>query len=196
MKSKTIKTPNTTHQVSPFITQRWSARSFADQVITTDSLHTLLEAASWSASSMNEQPWKYLYAFRGTQGFDRMHTCLMDGNQPWAANASVLLLSLAKRTFDRNGKQNRHAMHDLGAANTTLLLQAADMDIFGHMMGGFHMDQTVDEFQIDTELWEPSCFIALGYLDEPEKLEEPFLTRETTPRQRKPISEFSQEIAS
>ena len=37
---------------------------------------------------------------------------------------------------------------------------------------------------------EPVVFIALGYLDSPEKLEEPFKTREITPRTRKPLHQI------
>jgi nitroreductase len=76
-------------------------------------------------------------------------------------------------------------MHDTGAANTTLLLQAAELDIYGHMLGGFDMQKTISEFSIDDD-WEVACFIALGYLGSPDNLEEPFKTREITPRTRKP----------
>lgn len=194
MKSTEYKIPPTNHGVSRFITKRWSPRSFADRMIETADMNRMLEAASWAASSMNEQPWHYLYAFRGTPGFERMHRCLMAGNQPWSKHASALLLALAKKPFDRNGKLNRHAMHDLGAANATLLLEAAQLDIYGHMMGGFHMDETIAEFDIDTEQWEVGCFIALGYLDDPDALEEPFKSREVAARSRKPVSEIAKQI--
>lgn len=115
----------------------------------------------------------------------------MAGNQPWAKNASVLLLSLARKNFASNGKPNRHAMHDVGASNTTLLLQAANMDIYGHMMGGYHHDATIEAFEIDENEFEISCFIALGYLESPEALEEPFKTRELTARSRKDVKEIS-----
>jgi len=101
---------------------------------------------------------------------------------------------LAKRNFERNGEPNRHAMHDLGAANTTLLLQAATMGILGHMMGGFDMKKCHEMFEIDADVWEISCLTVLGYPDVPEKLSEPFRTRETTARSRKPINEISQEL--
>ena len=192
--SKEIKKATPSYDVHELITKRWSARSFSNRPIDQETLEKLFESASWAASSMNEQPWKYIYAHRNTSGFDRLHDCLMDGNQPWAKHGAVLLLALAKKKFDRNGKENRHAMHDVGAANTTLLLQAAHDDIYGHMMGGFHMDKTIETLGIDTEVWEPACFIALGYLDEAEALPEPFKTRELTPRERKSVSSFTESI--
>jgi nitroreductase len=188
------KIPKTQFGVAPWITARWSARSFTDKKIEPETLFRLFEAASWSASSMNEQPWRYIYAYRGTKSFDMMHEVLMAGNQPWAKDASVLIISLAKINFDRNDKPNRHHMHDAGAANTTLLLQAAQDGILGHMMGGFDMEQTIEKFNIDTTKWEIACLIALGYPGNPESLDEPYKTREQSERTRNAISTFTEHL--
>lgn len=188
LESTTAKEATTQYPVHEFIRQRWSARSFSERPIEYDTLMTLLEAASWASSSMNEQPWVYLYAHKGEPAFQQMFDCLLPGNR-WADGAQVLLLSLARKNFASNGNHNRHALHDVGAANMTLLLQAASMDIFGHQMGGFDMQKAIETFQIPDDL-EVVCFISLGYLDAPEKLEEPFRTRELTPRKRKDLSEF------
>lgn len=193
-KSTVIKTPNTEHGVSAMITRRWSARSFSDKEIAGAMMSRLFEAASWTASSMNEQPWQYLYAHRGTEAFDRMIDCLMGGNQPWAKTAAVLVISLARRNFERNGQANRHHMHDTGAANTTLLLEAAQNDIYGHMIGGFHQGQALEKFDINSQEMEIACFIALGYLGSPEQLEEPFRTRELTSRTRKSVPDFTEKL--
>lgn len=189
-----IKIPATEYPVARWITRRWSARSFSDTPVPEHVLNTLFEAASWAPSSMNEQPWHYLYAHRGSAGFERLFECLTGGNRKWAGKGAVMILSLAKRNLDRTGTPNRHFMYDVGAANATLLLQAADMDIYGHIMGGFDMDKTLKTFEIDANTWEPACFIVLGYLGAPDALEEPFLTRERTPRVRKNIEEFTQPV--
>jgi nitroreductase len=189
-----IKVPTTQTNVHPLLLKRWSARSFSDKHLEKEQITRLFEAASWSASSMNAQPWKFMYAQRGTEAFDRMCNCLMEGNRRWAAGGDLMIISLARRNFEGNGKPNRHAMHDVGAANTTLLLQAAQDDIYGHMMGGFHMDQTYETFDIDPEEYEIACFIVLGYLDDANKLEEPFRSREMSPRSRKSISEISEQL--
>lgn len=189
LQSTAAKEARTIYPVHDFIRDRWSARAFSAQPLPEHELMTLLEAASWSSSSMNEQPWVYLHAHRGEEAFDRMYDCLLSGNR-WADKAAVMLLSLARKNFDTNGNPNRHAMHDVGAANTTLLLQAASMGIYGHMMGGLDMQKAIETFQIPDDM-EISCFIALGYLDDPEKLEEPFRSREVAPRSRKPIEAFA-----
>lgn len=191
---KNPKIPNTKNNIHPLILNRWSARSFSDKRISDETMETLFEAASWSASSMNEQPWEYLWAEKGSDAFNTMVDCLMDGNQPWAKNGSHMLLSLAKRHFNHKHRTNRHHMHDVGAANSTLLMQAADLDIYGHMMGGFHMDKTLEAFGIDPEEYEVACFIVLGYLDAPEKLGPPFHERELATRERKGVAEFTKKL--
>lgn len=185
-----IKHAKTTHNIHPLIAKRWSARSFSEKSIDPAILSSTFEAASWASSSMNEQPWEYWYVTKkDAPKFDLFSSLLMDGNKSWAKHADVLILCLAHKNFEKNGQFNRHYMHDCGAANTNLLLQAAEFDIYGHMLGGFHMDKTIETLAISDQL-EPVCFIALGYLDAPEKLEEPFLTRELSPRSRKEQSLF------
>ena len=99
------------------------------------------------------------------------------------------MVSVAEQFHKSNAAANKYALYDVGAANQSLLLQAAALGILGHIMGGFHADRVHRLFQIpDTML--AVVVIALGYPDVPEKLEEPFLTREVTPRVRKPLEEI------
>lgn len=185
-----VKIAQTQNPVHPLIKERWSARSFSAATISQTELDTILEAASWSPSSMNEQPWVYIYANRGSAVFAGIWDTLMAGNQPWAQNASVLIASLARKTHANNGAFNKYAWYDTGAANQSLLLQAASMGILGHIMGGFNKAQAEELLQLPEDL-ELVCFIALGYPAPAEALEEPFRTRETTPRSRKPVNAFA-----
>ena len=171
------------------LTKRWSARSFAERMIEEDVLHTLFAAASWASSSMNEQPWRFVYAIKGTELFDDMVSTLMPGNALWASNAPILIAVFAKNTFD-DGNVNIHAWHDVGAACTTLLLQGAELGIYGHQMGGFDRAKAKHVFQYPESL-DIVSIVALGYLGEPDQLEEPFKSRELTPRTRKTVREFA-----
>jgi nitroreductase len=179
----------TQHPVLDVIRRRWSARSFSQRPIDPATLDQLLEAATWASSSMNEQPWRYIYAHRSGSAFQSMVDCLLPGNKPWASNAAVLMLSLSKRNHD-DGRPNRYHMHDTGAANMLLMLEAVNNGIYGHVMGGFDMEKTRAAFNI-SEDFEVVSVIALGYLDHAEKLAEPFRTREMTPRKRKSVNEIA-----
>ncbi len=183
-----IKIPHTTGPVMDAITHRWSPRSFAERPLAETDVETILEAATWAFSASNEQPWRYVYGHRGTPLFDTLTGLLMPGNQVWAKNAAVLMVSLIQ-THNAAGKPNTWAMHDLGAANFALMLQANALGIYGHVMGGFDQLRTVTELELPEGI-APVAMIALGYLDPAEKLPEPFLTRELAPRTRKPVSEI------
>jgi len=191
-----IKQAKTKNNVNELIKNRWSARAFSEKEITQEKLETIFEAAGWAFSAMNYQPWRYIYAHRKDEtNFKRMTDCLAGGNKPWAKDASVMIMALAKKNYD-NGTPNASALHDIGAANATLILQALSMDIYGHLMGGYDKEKAIELFKIDTNEYEPVVFIALGYLDSPEKLIEPFKTREVTPRTRKPLADYIVEMKS
>jgi nitroreductase len=185
-----MKTAPTSYPVSDLIRKRWSPRSFTSQEVSADTLHHVFEAASWAASAMNEQPWRYIYAHKSdTEAFNRLLECLVPANQAWAKHAPVLILSLVKTHFD-NGSLNRTAMHDVGAANTTMILEATALGLSAHMMGGFDQERTREQFNLSDEL-DSVAIIALGYAGPAEQLDEPFRSRENAPRQRKPLAEFA-----
>lgn len=175
------------------IAHRWSARSFSDKMLEEEKILELIEAARWAPSAMNEQPWRYTYAFRKTEGFEMMWNSLLPGNQPWAKNASVLMIAYAKTTYSSNGNPNGAALHDLGMANAQLFVQATHNNIFGHIMGGFDAHKLNEYFPVENDM-KPVVMIALGYLDNHEKLDEPFKTREVTPRTRRTLNEISKRV--
>jgi nitroreductase len=184
----------TTYPVHALIQNRWSARAFAEKPITTEEIHTILEAASWAPSAMNEQPWHYSYAQKGTPGFEAMWECLLPGNQPWTKHAATLVLCISNRTFETTGQPNHYHLHDAGLANANLLFQATSMGIYGHIMGGFDRDKVKETFGL-TENEEAVCVIALGYLGSSEQLPEPFKSRELGQRTRKPLLQVAREVS-
>jgi nitroreductase len=187
---KNIKITNMEHPIIDAISQRWSSRAFSDEQITEDQLLSLLEAARWAASSNNEQPWLYWYAFNGSDAFQQIWNCLMPGNQPWTVKASVLLVCGARKKFQNSQRDNYYSLHDLGMANANLLIQATAMGISGRVMAGVDKSKLSESLQL-TEDQVPACVIALGFPAAADTLEEPFKERELAPRSRKPVSEFA-----
>lgn len=188
-----IKEAITKADLHPLILNRWSPRSFSNKAITNDQINELFEAARWSASANNEQPWEFVYALKGNEGFAKLWDCLLAGNQPWTKNAAALVVAIKRNTFEKNGNSNPWAEHDLGMANAQLMLQATHRDIHGHMMAGFDKEKVRAMLELSKDQ-TPVCFIALGYLGEAEALEEPYLSREQSPRNRKPIQKFVKEL--
>ncbi|WP_426490365.1 nitroreductase family protein [Hymenobacter sp. 102] len=185
-----MKPANTTFPVQEAIRQRWSPRAFASYPVAPETLQQLFEAAAWAPSAMNAQPWRYIYAHHAdTEAFQQLTECLLPGNQPWARHAPVLILALAQTQYD-NGTPNGAALHDLGLANGNLILEATALGLHGHFMGGFDRDKVKHTFQLPDTL-EPVVILALGYIGNAEQLEEPFLSREKAPRQRKAVAEIA-----
>lgn len=148
-------------------------------------LKSLFEAARWTMSSYNAQPWRYIVGVRddGTETWKRIHSCLVEGNQPWAQNAPVLALGLAKTTFDHNGKPNSAAEHDLGAASAFLTLEAVSRGLCVHQMIGIDPDKVMATFAPGPDI-KPLTALAIGYQGKPEHIPEAYAARERNPRQR------------
>jgi nitroreductase len=184
------KSADTHYPVEDLISKRWSPLAFAERLVEPEKLRSVLEAARWAASSYNEQPWSFIIATRDNQAeFELLLSCLAEGNQVWAKNAPVLMLSVAKLHFERNGVENRHAFHDVGAAAAQLALQATSLGLFIHQMAGFDVAKATEVYNIP-QGYQPVAAIALGYLGDPQSLTEKYQQREQSPRHRKTIESF------
>lgn len=181
----------TDHDVHDLIRRRWSARAFSEKLMGDAELRSLLEAARWAASCFNEQPWRFIVARRDDRAeFDRLLSCLGESNQRWAKGAAVLMLSVASEGFARNGKRNRHALHDVGLAAAQLTLQATALGLAVHQMAGFSSERARELFAIP-EGFEPVAAIAIGYPGDPDGLPDDLRERELGGRSRKPQSELA-----
>ena len=178
------------HPIHALLAKRWSPYAFADRQVAEEDLRALFEAARWTASSYNEQPWRYLVATRkDSEEFERLLSCLVEGNQPWAKSAPVLALGCVALKFALNGRPNSAAEHDLGAASACLTLEASARGLFVHQMIGILPDRAREVYQIPDD-FRPLTGIAIGYLGNSSTLPEKYQERDLAPRQRKPQAEF------
>lgn len=184
------KPAETKYPIHDLLRRRRSPRAFADRRVEPEKLRSLLEAARWAPSSYNEQPWSFIVATKENPiEYERLLSCLVEGNIQWAQRAPVLMLSVAKLYFDRNRKGNRHAFHDVGLAIENLVIQATALGLFVHQMAGFHVEKARELFNIP-DGYEPVAMMALGYLGDSETLPDQLRERELAPRTRKPLKEF------
>lgn len=192
------KPAETAYPIHDLLRRRWSPRAFASQPVEPEKLCSLLEAARWAPSSFNEQPWSYIVATQDNPAeYDRLLSCLAEGNQQWAQSAPVLMLSVAKLYFERNGKDNRHAFHDVGLSSENLVIQATALGLFVHQMAGFDVDKARQLCGIPDGLrpagghrYEPVAAFALGYPGDLGSLPDSLREREQAPRTRKPLDAF------
>jgi nitroreductase len=174
----------------PLIGQRWSPRAFSSEPLDAATLHSLLEAARWAPSSMNEQPWSFIVADRGqdAEAYARIVSALMPANAAWAGKAPVLIAAVARMNWTRSGAPNHHAFYDTGQAVAQLALQAGALGLAVHQMGGFDAGQLRAATGIP-EGYEPVTVLAVGYPGDPATLSGDLRARETAPRRRRPLGE-------
>ena len=175
--------------ISEIISNRYSPMIFETRAVSDEDMQILLEAASLAASSYNAQPWRFIFAFRGTEEYELLRSLLSEYNQNWTSGAPVLILSLAQH-IDEKGNVNYYGMYDLGQAVSSMALQASSMDMQIHQMGGFDMNKTRELLKIPAS-YLPGAMIALGYPGDKTKLEGHFRDRAHEPRVRKSVSEIS-----
>ncbi len=129
------------HAVDNLFVDRWSPRAMSGEEVAQADLLVLFEAARWAPSSYNNQPWRILYAHRGSKHWSLFFDLLVDVNKVWARNAGVLLLFISKTTLDLNGKPSITHSFDAGAAWENLALQAALKGYVAHGMQGFDYER-------------------------------------------------------
>jgi len=176
-------------ELHPLITQRWSPRALdSDAKVTDEQLHALIEAARWAPSCGNTQPARYIVGRRGDVTFNRIHEILNEGNQSWAYAAAALLLGVA---ITRNAKgEVPYAEYGLALATENLVLQAVAEGLVAHQMAGFDQEGASATFALPAEA-RPLIVIAVGRLGDPAQLVEYQRERELAPRTRLDLSEIA-----
>jgi len=184
---KSIKYPATDYPLHPLIASRWSPRAYDIRPVEKDKLQRIFEAARWTASSSNLQPWYFLVGFNGDEVYQKIFGTLVEFNQLWAGNAPVLALAIAK-TINKRGDQNRSYAYDLGQAVATLSLQAMSEGVYTHQMGGFDASAAASIFEIPEE-YKVMVVFTLGYPGDAGILPHDLQESEISPRSRRSASE-------
>lgn len=168
--------------------ERWSPRALSSEPIPQEDIDTLFEAARWSPSCYNEQPWRFVYASKA-EDLARFRSALGEANQVWANSAPLLVFVFSKKTFSRNESANRWAEFDTGSAWMAISLQASMLGLHTHGIGGYDTEQAFKLTGIDPNDYNAICAIAIGKQGDSNQLPEN-LQRNEAPSDRKPVSEF------
>jgi nitroreductase len=180
------------HDIAPVFLNRWSPRAFTGEAIQDETLMSMFEAARWAPSASNAQPWRFVYARRGTPQWEPLFHALMDMNQPWAAHASVLAYIISdrfRRRADREPTENRSHSFDTGAAWAYLALQAQNLGWAAHAMGGFHVDKAHEAVGAPEADYRIEAALAIGRPTDASVLPESYRAREV-PSGREPLAGF------
>lgn len=177
--------------IHELLAKRWSPRAFdPNKPVSHDDLLRLLEAARWTASCFNDQPWRYIVCNKTVDeaNWQKALAVIVEKNQRWAKNAPVLILSVAMHNFNHNGQPNRFAQHDTGAASASLTLQATALSLIVHQMGGFDAEKSRNVFNLSADC-QPMAMLAVGYQAEADILDGDVKEMELKQRTRAEINE-------
>jgi nitroreductase len=179
------------HQFSVMdvLEQRWSPRAFdRDEVLDENRLGPAFEAARWSPSSGNSQPWTFMVGFRGDDVFQTIVGTMASGNQVWAEHAGAVVANIAS-VVDAEGNPQSHAVYDLGQAVAHFSVQATAEGLMVHQMSGFDAQTLGRELELDSSQ-RVVTLMAIGSMGDPAELPERLQLREAQPRSRKSLSEI------
>ncbi|MGC7411473.1 nitroreductase family protein [Pandoraea pneumonica] len=183
------------HPIDPQFVARWSPRAFTDETLPEATLNTFFEAARWAPSAYNAQPWRFVYARRGTPRWVQFVGFLNEFNQSWAKHAAAIVIVISKSTLTPPGSQQEvpattHAL-DTGAAWGYLALQASLSGWATHAMAGIEHDKIRNELDLSSK-YTIEAAIAIGRPGDPATLPEGLRSREV-PSPREPLAKIAAE---
>lgn len=178
-------------KIADLIQKRKSVRAYAERPVEKEKIQSLFEATRWAPSSINEQPWIYLYATRDQQVlWSKFFEVLNEGNKIWVKDAPLLVFSIARKNFSHFKTENAFALYDLGGANSLFALQAVDLGLQVRQMAGYDHEKARITLNIPAE-YELGVFMAVGYPGDVNQLPENLKQRELAPRERFLQEEFT-----
>lgn len=179
------------YNINPLLLNRWSPRAMSGEAMSDEELMSLFEAARWAPSSFNAQPWRFIYAKRNTEHWDRFFNLMIEFNKSWAKNAAALVVVISKKTFEHNGQPSITHQFDAGAAWENLALEAATRGLMAHGMEGFDYQKARETLGISDD-YDVETMVAIGKKGKKEDLPAALQEREA-PSDRKSLKNIIME---
>lgn len=177
------------YNINPLLVRRWSPRAFRNQPIESEKFQRLFEAARWSPSASNEQPWSFLIGINQDNTWKQIFDTLVEFNQLWCSSAPVLGLAIGRQTLAKKEGNNQWFGYDVGQALAHLTFQAMTDELWVHQMGGFDQELAIKLFDIP-ENYTPLTAFAIGYQGDYKNLHHNLQKSELDLRERKSVQEF------
>ncbi len=176
------------YPILPIFLDRWSPRSMTGESLSDEEIFTLFEAARWAPSSYNNQPWRFIYAKRDTEHWNRLFSLMVEFNQAWTKNAALIMVMISRNTFERNNKPAVTHSFDTGAAWMSLALEGSSRGYVVHGMEGFDYNKAREALKIPQD-YTVEAMAAIGKRAPKEKLPKEMQEREF-PSDRRPLQEI------
>lgn len=182
------KKAKTSHKIHNYLEERWSPRAFSETMIDKEKLASLFEAARWTPSASNLQPWYFIVGIKGDETYEKIMDCLVEFNQKWAKFAPVLCLAIGD-SRNKEDEEYNNFQYDIGQSLAHLTFQAHHEGLYVHQMAGIHPEKAKELFNVP-ERYEILTAFVVGYIGDPEILHPRMQKAERAERERKELDTF------
>ncbi len=145
--------------------KRHSGTEYQTIPLTEDQIQALVQAARWTPSSYNDQPWNFIFCDQFTNPEAYLKAVDSIYGQEWVESAPLLVIAVVRSNFLYNEEFNDWAEYDTGAAVLSMSLAATELGLMAHQIGGFDREQIQEDFNIP-EGYTPITITAIGYESE------------------------------
>jgi len=174
---------------SRVIAARRSLRAFSERPVEPEKIERMIEAARWSPSCANRQPWRFVIVEKGDPARAALEEALGRGNA-WAKRAPVLIAAGARKADGAVVESREYFLHDTGLATMSLLLRGVDQGLLVHPMAGWGEGPLKAALSLPDD-FSPISVIAVGYAGKPEDADEETRRKDEVPRVRKGTGEIA-----
>jgi YbgC/YbaW family acyl-CoA thioester hydrolase len=171
------------------IAARRSLRAYSPRPVEPAKVERMLEAARWSPSCANRQPWRFVVVAGEASSRAAVEGALDPGNS-WARQAPVLIVAGARREDGAVVESREYFLHDTGMALMSLIFRGVDQGLLVHPMAGWKEAPLRDALGLPCD-FVPQAVVAVGYPGKPEELAEATRKKDERPRVRKPTGEIA-----
>ncbi|HEX9191720.1 MAG TPA: nitroreductase family protein, partial [Candidatus Deferrimicrobiaceae bacterium] len=171
------------------IAARRSLRAYSRRPVEPEKIERMLEAARWSPSCANRQPWRFIVVGEDSPSRAAVGESLEPGNG-WALRAPVLVVGGAARGAGAVVESREYSLPDTGLALMSLLYRGVDQGLLVHPMAGWKESPLRAALALPEDFM-PVAVVAVGYPGNPEELDEATRKKDAKPRTRKPLGEVA-----
>jgi len=171
------------------IAARRSLRAFSQRPVEPGKIERMLEAARWSPSCANRQPWRFVVVGADDPSRAAVEETLDPGNA-WARRAPALIVAGARRADAAVVESREYFLLDTGMAVMSLLHRGVDLGLLVHPMAGWKEAPLRAALGLPED-FSPAAVVAVGYAGKSEDLDDATRKKDEKPRARKPLGEVA-----
>lgn len=151
------------HDLVATLSNRWSPLSWdSSHEITRADVERLLEAARWSPSAGNSQPWSFVTAGRGDDLHKMLVPLLAASSRRWAPHAALLVVNICHRYVEgTDWDSSEFAEYDVGQSVAHMTLQAHTMGLSARQFRAFDREAVQSELALPAH-WVAMTMTAIG----------------------------------